>query len=249
MDKTANKSLIIKVLLAIIVIFYSIFLYIDFLKVETFISSDTIKFLSMLLVFLVCLMIGKNSISNKDRSLLTLGLFLTVIADIFLLLLDNYYIFGVGLFSMVQILYSIRYKTNHSKTILARFSLLFIVLLIFYIILDTFIIEVDFLIVLSLYYAICLLSSTKKAIDLHRKKTFPKLNSKILALAMILFLLCDINVGLYNIVKSISISNSLTISLANISSISMWFFYLPSQVLLSLSGYREHYLKNLFTKK
>lgn len=249
MDKRASKSLVVKILLATIAIFYFIFLYIDFFRIDTLVSSDTIKFSSIVLVFSICLMIGKDSIASKDRFLLTLGLLLTLVADIFLLLLDDHYIFGVGLFSIVQILYSIRYKAGHTKAILVSFSLLFIALLFSYIIVDSFLIEVDFLLVISLYYAICLLSSTKKAIDLYKRGPFPQLNSKILALAMVLFLLCDINVALSNIVRSIAISNSFTRSLAGVSSVSMWLFYLPSQVLLSLSGYREPYLKSLFAKK
>lgn len=50
--------------------------------------------------------------------------------------------------------------------------------------------------------------------------------------------MCDVNVALYNIIGFISLTGKFINLLYDISSISMWLFYLPSQVLLSLSGYK-----------
>lgn len=246
MRKTNHKLVIVKILLVIIAMLYFVFLYMDLFKIQTFISSSIIKFLSMILVLIICLMTSSNAIYSKDVFLLKIGLFITIIADIFLLLFDNHYIIGIGLFCIVQILYLIRYSDKGTKIIIRNFGIIFITLFIIYILINQFIIKIDFLIIIALYYAICLLSSTNKAIHLHKYKSYPNLNSRMIALGMILFLLCDINVALYNIPKFMVISNNLSIPLNNISPIFMWLFYLPSQVLLALSGYSYNYLKNVF---
>ncbi len=87
---------------------------------------------------------------------------------------------------------------------------------------------------IGLYYAICLLTSLTKAIKAYKYEIYPNPNGQMIALGMILFLLCDINVALYNILGYIGKVNVFY----NISFVSMWLFYLPSQVLLALSGYR-----------
>lgn len=238
MKKINNKSIIIRVLLVIIIASYFVFLYMDLFKVQGFLSSSDIKFLSMILVICISAITGNDSISRRDNLLLKTGLLITLIADVFLLLLNNYYILGIGLFCIVQILYSVRYKVENTKIIIRNFSIIFITLFIIYIVIDQFIIKIDFLIMIVLFYAICLLSSTNKAIQIYNNKSYPNLNSKMIAGGMVLFLLCDINVAVYNIIESMVVSNRFIILLGNISFISMWFFYLPSQVLLSLSGYK-----------
>lgn len=54
----------------------------------------------------------------------------------------------------------------------------------------------------------------------------------MILIGMILFLLGDINVAMSYISKEISVS------LGNNFSLLIWVFYLPSQALLSLSGYK-----------
>lgn len=168
-----------------------------------------------------------------------MGLFITIIADFFLLFIKSQYILGVGLFCIVQILYNIRYKGEYNRNIIYRFGILFILLFLTYIIVDNFIIEMDFLIVISIYYAVCLLSNIYQAINLLNSHIFPKVNSKTIVLGMILFLLCDINVVIFNILKTINISSPVLLFFNKLSYISMWLFYLPSQILLSLSGYNN----------
>lgn len=249
MEGKINKAKVIKTLIVIILILYFVFLCMDLFVVKFLISSDTLKFLSIILVVFISLIIGENSLSPRDAFLLKIGLLFTVMADVLLLLLNSHYRVGIALFCIVQILYNIRYRQKNAKVTIRNFSIIFISLFFIYIFIDKFIIKIDFLIIIAIFYAICLLSSTYKAMNLAKFRVFPNLNSKMIALAMILFLLCDINVALFNIIKTISISNRFTILLSNISSISMWFFYLPSQLLLALSGYKSRYLKDLLPNK
>lgn len=244
-----NKSIILKLLLIIILLLYFAFLYMDIFSIKSIVSSNKLKFLSMILVLFICFIIGKNSISSKDTMLLQIGVFITVIADVFLLLFNKHYILGIGLFCIVQILYFIRYSSNNPKVILRNFSIIFITLFFIYTIVNQLLVKIDFLVLISFYYAICLLLSSYRAISLYNKKNYSRLNINLIALGMILFLLCDISVALYNITKFIHISNQSTTLLSNISSVSMWMFYLPSQVLLALSGYSSKYLNEIFSNE
>lgn len=238
MLKTIHKWRIIKVMLLFISILYIWFMYIDIYNTKSFISSDGLKFLSMILVFVISLITRDDALSFKDLHLLQIGLLITIYADFFLLILNSHYILGIGLFSIVQILYSIRYKSDDIKMTINKFLTIFFSLSFLYIIINFFLIKIKFLLIIGLHYSFCLLTSVKRGIDTYRYKKFPKLNSQMIALGMILFLLCDINVGLYNILGFIAFRNKTLNIIYNISSISMWLFYMPSQVLLSLSGYK-----------
>jgi hypothetical protein len=77
---------------------------------------------------------------------------------------------------------------------------------------------------LSAVYAAALTASLITAFIYRKNLPYP--NSLILPLGMALFFLCDINVGLYNIVSADN----------NIFWILIWVCYLPSQTLLALSA-------------
>ena len=92
-------------------------------------------------------------------------------------------------------------------------------------IVNYFIREVELLYPIALFYAIALVSNVVRAINVCKEQRFPSPNRYMIAYGMILFLLCDVNVALYNTLLSTEMTYVL-----------MWFFYLPSQVLLALSG-------------
>lgn len=229
---------IIKILLMIIGVLYFIFLYMDLFNIETFIFSDMIKFICIILCFIISILTREHALCNKDVSLLQTGLFITILADLFLLILDNYYILGITLFCIVQIIYSIRYEAKKASSTIRKFIIIFLAILIGYTAINIFIMKVDFLFMIGSYYAICLLTSLTKAIKAYKYEIYPNPNGQMIALGMTLFLMCDVNVALYNIIGFISLTGKFINLLYDISSISMWLFYLPSQVLLSLSGYK-----------
>lgn len=234
MFKFIHKGRIIRVLLLLISILYMWFMYIDICVIQSCISSDKLKFLSMILIFIISLLAKKDALNHKDLHLLQIGLFITVIADLFLLVLNNHYILGISLFSIVQIIYIIRYKCGDIKFIIRKFIVIFISLLIIYFMINKLVIKFDFIWIMGVFYAYCLTSSVVEAFKVYRYKRYPKPNRYMILIGMILFLLCDINVAIYNI-----FNEGL---LYSISSVSMWLFYLPSQVLLSLSGYDYKFL-------
>ncbi|MCF6461313.1 lysoplasmalogenase family protein [Clostridium sp. Cult3] len=229
MSKAIQKRRIIGILLLFIVILYIWFMYMDIFDIHGFISTDRLKFLSMIIVFIISLFTRKDALSYKDLHLLQVGLFITLIADLFLLILDSHYILGIFLFSIVQIIYSFRYELRNLKLAIRNFIVIFLSLSIVYFIVNKLVIELDFIWIMGIFYAFCLLNSVAKAFKAYRYKIYPKPNRHMVLIGMILFLLCDISVAMYNI-----FSEGL---LYSISSIAMWLFYLPSQVLLALSGY------------
>ena len=63
--------------------------------------------------------------------------------------------------------------------------------------------------------------------------TFP--HPIVFLIGLILFLLCDINVLLFNLSSYINVSSQMYAVLQIASTVLMWAFYLPSQVLIVLS--------------
>lgn len=243
MEGKSFKSMTLKAILLIISIFYVSFLYMDFFSIRSYISTDIIKFISILLCFLIGLLTGKDAINIRDKHLLQVGLFFTIMADLCLLILD-YFVLGIVLFCIVQITYFVRYKVNQSgKSSVVRFLILFEALIVLYIVANFFFVRIPFLFVIALFYSICLGSSVVKALKACKNNTFLCHNKYMIAFGMILFLLCDINVGIYNMPRFSYLSGYFTEGFYNTSRQLVWFFYLPSQVLLALSGYKFYMIK------
>ncbi|MCB2291132.1 lysoplasmalogenase family protein [Clostridium sp. CS001] len=247
-DKNFN-GLIIRVITLIILILYVLFLYMDLYDVKTVITSEYIKYMSIILCFILSilpikkLLGGRDIVNNsythianyRDRLLLQFGMFITVIADLCLVIFD-FYILGVVFFSMVQIIYSVRYDPKKQKVTLINFFIAFQFIVLSYFTVRLFIREISILLPISLFYSICLLTSVIKAIKAFKSNLYPLPNKYMVVLGMILFLLCDICVALSNVTTILPIEAHFIISLQQIASFLIWVFYLPSQLLLSLSG-------------
>ncbi len=95
-------------------------------------------------------------------------------------------------------------------------------------------VTLDGLLLVSIFYFICIVTNTisavKAALNLPRNRS-----SVIFAMGMVLFLLCDINVGLYNLSGFIVMPDGLATFASSVSAILMWAFYAPSQLLITLS--------------
>jgi hypothetical protein len=95
-------------------------------------------------------------------------------------------------------------------------------------------VTMEFLLIISALYFTCIVTNTvtamKSAIHSPENK-----GNRLFAIGMGLFLLCDINVGLYNLSGFISLPANINEFLYTMSSILMWTFYAPSQVIIALS--------------
>ncbi|NLY77792.1 MAG: hypothetical protein GX080_06875 [Tissierellia bacterium] len=234
MKDTTSYPLLIKAILVLISVFYLAFLYIDLYRHEYAYLSNNVKFTCIILCFILSLLSGKNSFDTHSMKLLQLGLFLTVIADYFLLIVRDYYEIGIIVFSVVQITYSIRYDMKNKGFFLHKYIVLLVVIFLSHYLINS-IVRIDLLVPISIFYGACLIISVYKAIGVYVHNIYPKINGIMVFGGMILFLLCDINVAMYNIFKYL---NKTDIIIYKVSNISIWLYYLPSQVLLSLSGYK-----------
>ena len=235
LKKRKLNGLVLEVIVIIILILYTLFLYRDFYNVTGFISSDYIKYICVLLCFSLSMVSNRNSNLNiakhRDIFMLRLALFITVVADLCLLIL-KFYVLGIILFSMVQITYSVRYSTEKLKTTLLYFFITLQCVVLTYLITISFIAKINILIPVSLFYFICLITSVSKAIKVWKNNLYPSPNKYMVLFGMILFLLCDLCVAASNVTSTAYTM----IRFQQISWLLIWFFYLPSQLLLALSG-------------
>lgn len=185
-------------------------------------SINHIKFISIILLFIQSLLRGRNARDKRDSILLQLGLFFTVFADLFLTVL-GFNVPGVAMFCFVQIIYIARYDIIGFGSTIKWLSFSLLILICVLLLLTYYGDLKDFTIPVSVFYSICLYTSVNKSIKAvkYNKGTYPHASKYLIPMAMILFLLGDINVAL----SYLKIHPRLTSKL-------VWVFYLPSQILL-----------------
>lgn len=231
------------IFIAIQTILYGAFLTLDVFGLYTSLSIR-IKLLVVLLCFLYVLI---AAIKRRSRQLIYLiyALAFTVISDIFILLLDNY-LYGVLTFIIAQQFYGIRISelysseralvktTNPSGYVVLRAIYQGAFTLIICTILWLSDVQVDSLLVASVFYFISLCTNVVRSVRLNI--LYPhRPDIRYFAIGLILFLLCDINVGLFNLSDFLTLNQAYEL-IYSISSILMWTFYAPSQVLIALSS-------------
>lgn len=183
-------------------IVYLSFIILDILKID----ASYIKYLGIVFCFLYAL------INYKKYQ--TLSMIFTLIADMFLLVLDKYYEIGVLSFIVVQMIYTLFIKNINDKYfkqfILVRIVVLILGISILYISKNLSLLNI----LVIIYFSNLLIN------------TFESYNTKnnTLSIGLTLFVCCDICVGLHNILPQQTIASFL-----------MWVFYLPSQVLIVLA--------------
>lgn len=222
---------------------YAAFLALDLFG-DGYRPSVCIKYTMIILCFCYAFLTGGacKSLFYTDTSFLQMGLFFTLISDLLILILD-YYFYGVLVFILVQQLYGLHLALLHyqKKSRVMGFSLYRrrLILQIGLAVLLCLLLHIaglnmDGLLVASVCYFIGILFNTVSAAYLAGKDY--RIRSRLfLAAGMLLFLLCDINVGLFNLSGFIELPEEIYSGIYSCSSILMWAFYAPSQVLLALS--------------
>ena len=184
-------------------------LYLSFLFLDLRTGADTkwLKFASILMVALM-------SFQLNDK-IVTAALCLTALADVFLLVLDQWYIVGLLLFCIVQLLYSLHL---HSQKMLSMQIVLLIfsaILVLAYRRIEPLAVGYITVFLLNLFHA------ASFAMRARGRQPF------LFAFGLLLFFCCDLCVGYYNIGEG---------ALWEFSRIAMWGFYLPGQVMILLSA-------------
>ncbi len=258
----SNRKLSLEaIFITVQAVLYAGFLTLD-LTVTSIALSVTIKYSIVLLCFCYALLrAGKSTFCLRQMKrhavsscLLQAALFFTVISDLFILILD-YYIYGVLTFIVTQELYNLRLvillskkeKTEASAAdcrriigtaFLKRILLQITIAIAVCLLLKSAGVTLDGLLIVSVFYFICISSNVISSFALLRQKPGAKGNL-IYAIGMLLFLLCDINVGLFNLSAFIPMQEKIYSILYSASTILMWAFYAPAQTLIAISSKYE----------
>ncbi len=239
--KSTYKNSITMIYIVIEVLLYVSFLYIDITQNASYNLSANLKFTGIVLCFLYVL-ISPGYVKNKaDIWILRFALFFTLISDLFILILDIY-LPGMVSFCIVQTLYLIRLglwnkqadKLKTIRIIIKKFLrniTVTVVVLIFLFILH---LKLEALILVTCFYFVSILFNvTDSLVTTFRYRIKYQL---LYSSGMVLFLLCDLNVGVFNLTGFVSVSSNWFQHLYNFSVVAMWLFYLPAQVFIVLSG-------------
>ncbi len=186
-------------------------IYLCFLAGDLFgFDTSLIKYAGIVLCFL-------RALYKKNR-IIALAFGLTLISDFFLLILNRYYVVGVCFFVLVQMTYLyFLYRENCNPYLVLR-GVLFVAGMILLLVNR----QTGVLNTAVLFYFTNLLGNTMSS--------FSNSNLGIMSLGFVLFVCCDICVGLNNLLPPGT--------LLRVVNFSMWFFYLPSQVLICLGSER-----------
>jgi len=186
---------------------------------------DRIIFVVVFLIVAISFVYRDYAVGRRDVYLLRAGLVLTLAADFCMLIIYND-VLGLLFFISVQTIYLHRYVSQR-QGLFSRLGYIAVPVCLGVFALLTFT-PLELEIRLGIIYA-CVLSAGTLAAFICRK-SYPYPNRVFIPLGMLLFMLCDINVAIFAL-----FSNHVAGSFAWYL---IWVFYLPSQVLLSLSGAR-----------
>jgi len=156
---------------------------------------------------------------KRDQVILIIAMGFTLIADIFMLMLDMN-AFGVLIFCAVQTAHNYRF-TNKRRT-LTQVTLGIITFLV------AFLLGVEVLFALGAAYAVFIFFSITGSFMAYRK--YPSPNNIMIVAGMILFMFCDIFVLIYYTQRGLPAETRDLVFRA------IWICYLPSQALLSSSA-------------
>ncbi|MBE0451588.1 MAG: hypothetical protein IBX70_12190 [Clostridia bacterium] len=191
--------------------------------------SNGIKLFSVFVCFMYLLLTFNRKSSGFDHLLMIGVIAVTFLADAILLFTDLLSV-GVVVFILVQILYAYRitlfgqFRSHYRICIGATMTIVLSSLLIW---------DGTVIIMAVLLYGVLFLMNLWNLIIFQTKEWRSLMLFKI---GFVFFLICDINVLLFNILPNYGISNLFY----EFTRVSMWFFYLPAQVLLSLSAVIEN---------
>lgn len=248
----ANKKLFYY-FIGIELILYFTFIILDVFGVYS--TSSAIKFVSILLCLVMSIVIQLRSERFLDRVMLSIALSFTVFADIFLLFTD-YYVIGVCCFCVVQTLYLVRIVNMkgevgciegriRSRNLYRKGKRLFLEQFIKRILISSVIVgillvikfPVDMLFSITTFYFISFICNIILVYQIRAKSHYfhGDIRLGLFWGGLVLFFCCDIMVGIFNAAGYVPLQEDIYRTLYQVSSIGMWVFYLPGQVMITLS--------------
>ena len=188
----------------------------------------TLCYLSVLLAFFCSLFL---LLRGLDGVLLSAGLLFTLVADFYLVVLDDYYAVAVSFFSVAQLVYAARLWVGEGSAarrgihLWTRLAVAVLSILIPIILLGE---KADYLSVICVFYFANLLLNT----------AFTFLNAKnywLFGVGLVLFCLCDVFIGLSKLGMYFRVESDAIRWLSKYGYKIAWVFYVPSQAVIAVS--------------
>lgn len=227
-------------------ILYGAFLFLDL--TGRYRVSSYLKFISIGFCFGGTLFFQKE---KKGDIYIPAALGLSVFSDIFLLF-TTLYLPGLLSFFAVQVLFLLKLKKWYHFSLLKQLLCRFLACGLLFLGLAAARVKTDAVLLLGCLYFVFFGFNTVlsvigflKTSRIHGKVPFYAAEKGIFMAGLILFFLCDINVGIFNMSSYIQIEGSLFSSLFEISRAAMWGCYLPGQMLIGISSIekKEYHLQ------
>jgi uncharacterized membrane protein YhhN len=179
-------------------------------------DSRPLKFAGSALIALF----GLNALKSKESRFVSFGLMFTLIADVFLVLLDKY-LYGVFVFILAQLCYTVYLTYLSGKKV--HIELLKRILPALAVVITTSLLGFKGNIILPAAYAVCIGVNIAHSVELQVLK--PSKKHLILMIGFIVFVIGDICVGLRHM-------PFVTSEAAKILYLITWISYPPSQIML-----------------
>ena len=211
---------------------YCSFIYLDVQNGGSRFSSNLLKYIGIILCNLFLLFYRQSVGYTQPFIAIHLSLMLVLICDYFLLFTSDF-VWGLLVFCIIQFIYFFHIKGKYE---LFKYSsvILFMTSLITFIAQENGM-TTQFLEIVAVFYFLCLISNI--IISLCQAKKAPgNIREQFFTISLILFLLCDLNVGVVNLIQYIPDSLVFKWHLYEFSAILMWVFYLPAQVMMTVSA-------------
>lgn len=199
------------------VLLYLSFLYCDIQGGSPVGLSSLLKYAGICLCFLY-------SLAQKNDRRITLGLLFTVAADYFLLFTDRF-LPGVLFFLCVQLCYFLWLQRGAWTLVYSLIGKMIVSGALLAVLFASGV-EVDSLLAVTLYYFLFLAENTVRGVRSGRR---------LFAVGMCLFLLCDIQVGIFNMASYVPVFSESSL-LYEIAAVGMWACYLPAKVCIAIAG-------------
>lgn len=179
----------------------------------------------------------KGSCRETDLYLVTIGFAFTALADRFLLFGSVFWP-GVSSFILVQLVYFYRLsclRGEQGSRMVKRLALRLLIFAALLAVVAATGLGSDGLLILGLFYAVQIGANTADALQLAAKSGVWG-RERLFGIGMALFLLCDINVALFNMGRFLELTGGMAGLLVAAGALLMWAFYLPAQVLIVISA-------------
>lgn len=207
-------------------------LYICFLCIDMWFPayrrfSVCFKFMAVLLCLCLVLVQKRHPIGSEDQSVVQMAFTVTVISD-FLLLFTPFHAVAVFIFCGTHLFYIARFQ----RSLLQISAIFYLTVTILAGIARLLHLHLPYELIAGGCYAVLILTACGCSFT----AKLPRAQKRLAVAGMLLFVLCDIHVLLFNLFPMIGYHRA--------AGFLMWFFYLPAQLCLALSaGHREKGLR------